>query len=43
MSPGEEKSRIYELLEISYLSTLLVRGEFITSLFQVPGVEKEGV
>ena len=42
MSPGEEKSRIYKLLEISYPSTLLVRDELITSLFQIPGVEKEG-
>ena len=42
MAGGEEKSR-YKVLEISYQSTLLVRGEFITILFQVPGEEKEGV
>ena len=42
MAGGEEKSR-YELLEISDPSTLLIRGEFITSLIQVHGEEKEGV
>ena len=42
MAVGEEKSR-HELLEISDPLTLLVRGEYITSLFQVPGEEKEAV
>ena len=42
MAGGEEKLR-YELLEIRDPSTLLVRGESITSLFQVPGEGKEGV
>ena len=39
MTGGEEKTR-YRLLEISDPSTLLIRGEFITSLIQVPGEDR---